>query len=279
MEQKHPVLTTKNVSKSFGSVQALNDVSFSIPPGLSMLMGPNGSGKTTLVRIASSLLRPDSGKIKLLGHDPFKEFNKIVGDVTFAFQKHPVPPSMEVKIFLKSIANERGTDDYDDIIDVFQLRKYLDKQFKNLSGGFRRRVTLAQAFIGDPKFVIVDEPFANLDLESRIHISNLINEVAENQEVSLLVVTHVISSLEADYLTLLYSGEVAISEMYSNLNLGKVKSYVLEKEGKKTVVESQEELKELLTEGANLVNVNKEDLHSFLEENFVKKNKSMQKDE
>ncbi len=269
MRPMKPVFTAKNVSKSFRNVQALDEVTFGLPSGLSLLLGPNGSGKTTLVRIASSLLRPDSGEIRLLGHDPFTEFDKIVGNVTFAFQKHPVPPSMEVKNFLKGIANERGADGYDEIVDVFQIEEYLDKKFKNLSGGFRRRVTLAQAFIGDPKFVIVDEPFANLDLESRMHISNLINDIAEEQDVSLLVVTHVISSLEADYLTLLYSGQVAISERYSNLDLGEVESYVLEKDGEQIIVESQEKLKRLLNQGADLVNVNKMDFHSFLEQKFV----------
>ncbi|MFW5927823.1 MAG: ATP-binding cassette domain-containing protein [Thermoplasmatota archaeon] len=264
-----PVFTAKNVSKSFRNVQALDKVSFSLPPGLSLLLGPNGSGKTTLIRIASSLLRPDSGKVKLLGYDPFTEFAKIVGNVTFAFQKHPVPPSMEVRNFLSGIANERGEDEYDDIIDVFKLEEYLDKQFKHLSGGFKRRVTLAQAFIGDPKFVIVDEPFANLDLESRFHISNLINKIADEQDVSLLVVTHLLSSLEADHVTLLYSGQVALSEMYSNLDLDTVTSYVLEKDGKQMEVKSQKKLKKLLNEGADLINVNKKDFNSFLEEKFV----------
>jgi len=264
-----PVFTAKNVSKSFRNVQALDDVSFALPPGLSLLLGPNGSGKTTLIRIASSLLRPDSGKVKLLGYDPFTEFDKIVGNVTFAFQKHPVPPSMEVRNFLSGIANERGVDEYDDIIDVFKLEEYLDKQFKHLSGGFKRRVTLAQAFIGDPKFVIVDEPFANLDLESRFHISNLINKIANEQDVSLLVVTHLLSSLEADHITLLYSGKVALSEMYSNLDLDTVTSYVLEKNGKQIEVKSQKKLKKLLNEGADLINVNKKDFNSFLEEKFV----------
>ncbi|MFO7792557.1 MAG: ABC transporter ATP-binding protein [Candidatus Saliniplasma sp.] len=269
-----PVFTAKNVSKSFRNVQALDDVSFALPNGLSLLLGPNGSGKTTLIRIASSLLRPDSGKVKLLGYDPFTQFDKLVGNVTFAFQKHPVPSSMEVKNFLKGISEERGADGYENIIDVFKLQEHIDKQFKHLSGGFKRRVTLAQAFIGDPDFVIVDEPFANLDLESRFHISNLINNIANEQDVSLLVVTHVISSLQADHITVLYSGQVALSEMYSKLDLDTVQSYVLEKNDEEIVVETQDELKELLNDGANLVNVTKKDFNSFLEEKFVNERKN-----
>ncbi len=269
MQPTKHVFTAENVSKSFRNVQALDDVSFSLPPGLSLLLGPNGSGKTTLIRIASSLLRPDSGKIQLIGHDPFTEFDKIVGNVTFAFQKHPVPPAMEIRNFLSGIANERGVDEYEDIIDVFKLEDYMDKQFKHLSGGFKRRVTLAQAFIGDPKFVIVDEPFANLDLESRFHISNLINKIAEEQDVSLLVVTHLISSLEADHITLLYSGQVALSEDYSDLDIGLVESYVLKMDGEEIIVKSQEELKQLLNKGADLLNVNKKDFNSFLERKFL----------
>lgn len=274
MRPIRPVFTARNVSKSFGEVQALDEVSFALPPGLSLLLGPNGSGKTTLVRVASSLLEPDDGKVELLGHDPFKEFERILGKVTFAFQNHPVPSTMEVRDFLDGIAGERGEDEYEDVVKSFKIGEHIDQEFQNLSGGFKRRVTLAQAFIGDPDFVMVDEPFANLDLESRIHISKLINRIAEKRDVSLLVVTHVISSLDADHITLLYSGEVAVSKPYSQLELDTIESYVLDFDGEERVVETEKELKELLDEGASLKNVNKKDLDSFLEEKLMEESGS-----
>ncbi len=264
MPSTRPVFIAEEVSKSFGRVQALKDVSISLPTGLSLLLGPNGSGKTTLVRIASSLLRPDSGKVKLLGHSPFQDFDKIVGNVTFAFQDHPVPPDMVVKNFLSSLANERGVEEFDDIVSVFNLEEYMDKKFKNLSGGFKRRVTLAQAFIGDPELVIVDEPFANLDLESRMHISRLINKIAREENVSLLVVTHVLSSLKADHVTLLYGGEVAVSEPYSKLGLDEIESYTLKLNGKEITVEDQERLRRLIERGATLESVKQRDFETYL---------------
>ncbi len=274
MRPIRPVFTAKNVSKSFGKVQALDEVSFALPPGLSLLLGPNGSGKTTLVRVASSLLEPDEGKVELMGYDPFKEFESLLGKVTFAFQNHPVPSTMEVRDFLDGIAGERGKEEYEDVVKSFNIGEHIDQEFQNLSGGFKRRVTLAQAFIGDPKLVIVDEPFANLDLESRIHISKLINRIAEKRDVSLLVVTHVISSLDADHITLLYSGEVAVSKPYSQLELDTIESYVLEVDGEERVVETERKLKELLDEGASLKNVNKKDLDSFLEEQLMEESGS-----
>ncbi len=264
MQSTRPVFTAETVSKSFRNVQALDEVSFTLPPGLSLLLGPNGSGKTTLVRIASALLRPDKGSVELLGHDPFDEFSKVVGDVTFAFQKHPVSPSMDVSDFLEGIANERNVEEYDEVIDSFGIEDYLDKRFKNLSGGFKRRVTLAQAFIGDPELVIVDEPFANLDLESRMHISRLINKIAREENVSLLVVTHVLSSLKADHVTLLYGGEVAVSEPYDELGLDEIESYTLELNGKEITVEDQERLKRLLNKGADLRSVKQKDFETYL---------------
>ncbi len=274
MRPIRPVFTAKNVSKSFGKVQALDEVSFALPPGLSLLLGPNGSGKTTLVRVASSLLEPDEGKVELMGYDPFKEFESLLGKVTFAFQNHPVPSTMEVRDFLDGIAGERGKEEYEDVVKSFNIGEHIDQEFQNLSGGFKRRVTLAQAFIGDPKLVIVDEPFANLDLESRIHISKLINRIAEKRDVSLLVVTHVISSLDADHITLLYSGEVAVSKPYSQLELDTIESYVLEVDGEERVVETERKLKELLDDGASLKNVNKKDLDSFLEEQLMEESGS-----
>ncbi len=274
MRPIRPVFTAKNVSKSFGKVQALDEVSFALPPGLSLLLGPNGSGKTTLVRVASSLLEPDEGKVELMGYDPFKEFESLLGKVTFAFQNHPVPSTMEVRDFLDGIAGERGEEEYEDVVKSFNIGEHIDQEFQNLSGGFKRRVTLAQAFIGDPKLVIVDEPFANLDLESRIHISKLINRIAEKRDVSLLVVTHVISSLDADHITLLYSGEVAVSKPYSQLELDTIESYVLEVDGEERVVETERKLKELLDDGASLKNVNKKDLDSFLEEQLMEESGS-----
>ncbi len=258
------VFTAESVSKSFGDVQALDEVSFSLPPGLSLLLGPNGSGKTTLVRIASGLLRPTEGDVRLLSHDPFKEYDQVVNRVAFAFQKHPVPPHMEVRNFLKGIAHERKIDGYDDIIRTFKIEEYLDKKFKNLSGGFKRRVTLAQAFIGDPELVIVDEPFANLDLESRMHISRLINKIAREENVSLLVVTHVLSSLKADHITLLYGGEVAVSEPYSKLGLDEIESYTLKLNGKEITVEDQERLRRLIKRGATLESVKQRDFETYL---------------
>ncbi len=264
MQSTRSVFTAKNVSKSFRNVQALDDVSFSLSPGLSLLLGPNGSGKTTLVRIASALLQPDTGSVELLGHDPFDEFSKVVGDVTFAFQKHPVSPTMNVSDFLEGIANERDVEEYGEVIDSFGIEDYLDKRFKNLSGGFKRRVTLAQAFIGDPELVIVDEPFANLDLESRMHISRLINKISREENVSLMVVTHVLSSLKADHVTLHYGGEVAVSKPYSELGLDEIESYILELDGKEITVKDQEKLKNLLKKDATLKSVKQRDFETYL---------------
>jgi len=262
------LLTADDLTKNYGKTTALKDASFSVPSGLSMLLGPNGSGKTTFLRIASGLTLPDKGEVKIFGHDPYREYAKIKDRVSFALQKPHIPENMKVEDFLGSIAVEKSAQTYMKAVEALEIEDILGKKFKELSGGFKKRVSLAQAFIGNPDLIIVDEPFANLDVEAKLHISHLMNQLVKNDKVSLLVITHNLGSLEPDHLTMLYAGKVVISEKYDNLPINNIKSFVIQKNGEKKEVNDHDALKKYIEKDWTLIDVKKINFEEYLKEKF-----------
>lgn len=144
------LLESLNLSKSYGNVQALRDVTFSLSEGLSLILGPNGSGKTTLIKILARIIKPDRGELRLFGKPYFEISPHKVG---FAFEKTVMPPYVRVESYLKAIAETRGEDNVDEIIEIFGLEKYKNKKFKELSQGYKRRFIVAMAFAGRPRIV------------------------------------------------------------------------------------------------------------------------------
>lgn len=262
------LLTADDLTKSYGKTTALKNASFSVPSGLSMLLGPNGSGKTTFLRIASGLTLPDKGEVKIFGHDPYREYAKIKDRVSFALQKPHIPENMKVEDFLESIAVEKSASTYMKAVNALEIEDILKKKFKELSGGFKKRVSLAQAFIGNPNLIIVDEPFANLDVESKLHISYLMNQLVKNDKVSLLVITHNLGALEPGHLTMLYAGKVVISEKYHDLPINNIKSFVIERDGKKIEVDDHDALEEHIRNGWAIKDVKKINFEEYLKEKF-----------
>lgn len=264
------LLTADDLTKSYGKTTALKDASFSVPSGLSMLLGPNGSGKTTFLRIASGLTLPDKGEVNIFGHDPYREYAKIKDRVSFALQKPHIPENMKVEDFLESIAVEKSTSTYMKAVNALEIEDILDKKFKELSGGFKKRVSLAQAFIGKPDLIIVDEPFANLDVEAKLHISHLMNQLVKNDKVSLLVITHNLGALEPDHLTMLYAGKVVISEKYDELPINDIKFFIIEKDGEQREVDDHDDLKKYIEKGWEIKDVEKINFEEYLNEKFDK---------
>ncbi|WP_283591252.1 ABC transporter ATP-binding protein [Clostridium butanoliproducens] len=224
-------LKISNLSKSYGSVQALDNVSFDINKGMYGLLGPNGAGKTTLMRTLTTLMPIEKGSISY-GDILWDNENKIRKLIGYLPQHFSMYSNITVEEALKYIATLKNVKDSEiDSQIQFALEKtnLLDeknKKIKELSGGMVRRLGIAQAIIGDPKILIVDEPTTGLDPERRIAFRNLLNRLGRNRII--IISTHIVEDIEAtcDQVCVLNKGKVLYNGTVSDMrNIVKNKIY------------------------------------------------------
>lgn len=243
------LLECSNLSKAYGEVKALKDVSLALEKGLSLILGPNGSGKTTLLKIISRITEPDKGSIKLFGKS-YKEYP--AHRIGFSFEKTIMSPRVKVREYLEAMAEYRGENNVDEVTSIFNLEKYQTRRFKELSQGYKRRFLVASAFVGEPEVVFLDEPFSNLDIVSKVELSRAFQEI--KKEINIVVVSHIVSGLKnLDSLVLLHNGRVVVNEVKGNITaVGGFRAFF--KSG--AVVEnSVEELISLIKEGDDLIHI------------------------
>ena len=199
------ILHFNDISKSYGNNLALNNVSASLAPGIYALLGPNGSGKSTLMNILTDNLKADSGEITYTDDSGNTE-NVLHMGVRFREKLGFMPqypglyPNFTVERFmwymaaLKGIKKEAAKIQIPEILAAVELDDVPKRKIGALSGGMKQRLTLAQAVLGDPEILILDEPTAGLDPKQRIAIRNYISKIAFNKIV--LIATHVVPDIE-----------------------------------------------------------------------------------
>ena len=180
------MLNIKELSKTYSSgVQALKGVSLDIPAGMFGLLGPNGAGKTTLMKILATLLEPDSGQaqmngLDLIGNKP--ETRKLLGYLPQDFGLYPTLTAAQMLDYfakLKGVADKKERRALvDALLEKVNLSAERNRRLGGFSGGMRQRVGIAQALVGNPELLIVDEPTAGLDPEERARLHNLLAENA-----------------------------------------------------------------------------------------------------
>src|SRR3984885_14533378 len=194
-------LRIENLSKVYpNGVRALDNVSLTIPRGLFGLLGPNGAGKSTLMRILATLQEADSGSVTLEGLDVLKqkeEVRKILGYLPQDFGVYPKISALDMldhlallKGFVQRKERRELVDALLQRVNLWEVRK---KALSGFSGGMRQRFGIAQALIGDPSLLIVDEPTAGLDPEERLRFLNLLAEIGEN--VIVILSTHIVEDV------------------------------------------------------------------------------------
>lgn len=195
-------LKITNLSKTYpNGVKALDNISLEIPNGMFGLLGPNGAGKSSLMRTISTLQEADSGSILLDDLDVFNEPTALRKTLGYLPQEFGVYPNITAVQLLDHIATLKGIhkkkerkDLIEYLLQKVNLTDHKNKKVKGFSGGMKQRVGIAQALIGDPKLIIVDEPTAGLDPGERNRFHNLLASVGE--EVIVILSTHIVDDVK-----------------------------------------------------------------------------------
>jgi len=192
-----PILKVSSITKTFKDVTALDGVSLSFGPGISGLIGPNGAGKTTLIKIILGLLLPDSGTGLLYGYDIVKDSLKIRRKLGVLHEHPCFPKKMTAYDYLERVKRFYDTkSDSKDLLALVDLSSAMHRKIGTLSAGMYQRLGIAQALIGSPELVILDEPTANIDVEGRDMIIRMIVDIYNEKGVSFIISSHILSELE-----------------------------------------------------------------------------------
>ena len=223
-----------DLSKNFGSKQALKNISLDINQGMFGLLGPNGAGKTTLMKIISTLLKKNSGEVIVCGI-PVEKSSAIRGLIGYLPQDFSMYGNMNAYEALDYLATLSGMKKGErktkvpELLEKVNLLEQRKTKVKAMSGGMKRRLGIAQSMIHDPKVIIVDEPTAGLDPEERVRFRNLLCEIAKDRIV--LLSTHIVGDIEAtcEEIAVLNQGEIVFrGTVRELLKLVENKVYTLE---------------------------------------------------
>ncbi len=208
------IVVFEKVSKTFeGYIHAIKVASFEIPRGVvAGLLGPNGSGKTTSFKLILGFLKPDKGKIRVFDMDPWVNEVEVRRKIGYLPEK-PFYPRTRVDKFLRYIAKVRGasSEDVKRIVKLVGIGKYWLSEVSSLSRGYLQRLGLAQALIGDPELLLLDEPTANLDPHARREILGLIKDLGRELGLTIIIATHILPEMQevADYIVFINKGVTA----------------------------------------------------------------------
>ena len=194
-------LSINNLSKTYANgVVALDDVSLDIPTGLFGLLGPNGAGKSTLMRTIATLQEADSGEISFEGIDVLRqksEVKKVLGYLPQNFGFYPKDTGYNLLdhfTLLKGVRDKKERKaKVEELLKRVNLWNERKQKLGTYSNGMRQRFGIAQALIGNPKLIIVDEPTAGLDPEERVRFHNLLSEIGEN--IVVILSTHIVDDV------------------------------------------------------------------------------------
>ena len=191
-----PLVSVSHLTKTYRPHVAVGDVSFDLTTGVTGLLGPNGAGKSTLVRCLAGLCGWDEGEVRIAGIDPGRRARDARRRVGFMPERVSFPPEMTVESYLKFVAEGKKIprSERRSAVEVALRRAGLtstrSRIIANLSKGYRQRVGLAQAFVGEPPILILDEPSAGLDPLNTIEIRHVLRSYAQTRVV--LISTHIL---------------------------------------------------------------------------------------
>src|SRR5437867_1561917 len=196
------MIEVSHLSKSYRDLKAVDDVSFQVQSGEILgFLGPNGAGKTTTMRILTGVLPPTSGTVKVSGFDVFEQPMEVKKRIGYLPETPPLYTDMTVRAYLRFVAEIKGVSrktreaEVDRVATKTNSDKFVHRVIGNISKGYKQRVGLAQALLGDPEVLILDEPTVGLDPGQMIEVRNLIRSLAGKH--TIILSTHILQEVKA----------------------------------------------------------------------------------
>lgn len=213
------MIEVENLTKKYGSQVAVDNLSFRVERGMIYgFLGPNGAGKSTTMNMMTGYIAATSGTVKINGYDILKNPEQAKKSIGYLPELPPVYPDMTVYEYLRFVAelkkvkkNERQVQ-IEDVMKQTQIEDVKGRLIKNLSKGYKQRVGLAQAIIGYPEVIILDEPTVGLDPKQIIEIRELIRELAKKH--TIILSSHILSEVSAvcDHIMIISKGKLVASD-------------------------------------------------------------------
>jgi len=222
------MIVIKELTKKFRNIIVLNNISLEIPEGIVGIIGPNGSGKSTLIKLIVGLIKPTSGEIKVFGFEPYVYPKKVRGFIGVMPEAPHYPKSLTCWETLRTIARIKNSriseSDIYAVMNLLEILHLRDRPVGKLSYGEYKRLALAGALLGRPKLLILDEPTANIDIEGRMIISDVLKRL-HKEGVNILISSHILSELErlCDYVVIMVNGKIfdhgSINDIFKKYNI------------------------------------------------------------
>ncbi len=218
------MITIENLTKYYGDNRAVNNISFTINDNEILgFLGPNGAGKSTTMNMIAGFLPMTAGKVTICGSDISKEPVKAKKNLGYLPEIPPVYPDMRVREYLsfcaglKRIPMTKKADEIKRVMNLLKIVDVKDKLIKNLSKGYKQRVGFAQALLGNPKFLILDEPTVGLDPKQVTEVRNLIKDLKKDH--SVIFSSHILSEVSAvcDRVVIINKGDIKAIDTIENL--------------------------------------------------------------
>ncbi len=255
------LIEVKNLTKRYGNVRAVNDISFTVDNfGVYGFLGPNGAGKSTTMNIITGGLAASSGEVTINGHDIFEEPIEAKKCIGYLPENPPLYNDMTPEEYLVFVARAKGISSSNIEKEVTSAMKktglihMADRLIRNLSKGYKQRVGIAQAIIGDPDIIILDEPTVGLDPLQIIEIRELIRDLGRDHTVILS--SHVLPEISAvcDYVIVIAHGKIVAQDTMANINRTFDETQILRLETKGNGGQLKNALEKI--EGVKNVNIN-----------------------
>jgi ABC-2 type transport system ATP-binding protein len=210
-----PAMQVEHVSRWYGNVVAVNDVSFALGPGVTGLLGPNGAGKSTLLHLLAGLLAPSAGTVSIAGRQAFGD-PSVYSMVGLVPERESVPDYLTGRGFVRINAELQAIADapvaVERAITTVELNDAADRQIRTYSKGMRQRIKVAAALVHEPRILLLDEPFNGMDPRQRLHMMDLLRRLAAEGR-AILFSSHILEEVErlAEAVLVVYAGRLAAS--------------------------------------------------------------------